>query len=160
MRCYSHHWLILIVYPLRMREEGGFKRDGINNFLLLKKKAGRLIREGRFIWERKLCRLFKVFQKVWTIRAGTIFLNFCLKLGMPSLQSYGLYCYCDEINFTHIAKFGAALSYSTKTLFPGFLPHQFLREIKPWEWGCKRLSKTQLKQKYLLKPRNTGKSNN
>ena len=110
-----------------MREEGreSLREMGLITFFSWKKKkkAGAYQRGG-LIWERELCRLFKVFQKVWTIRAGTIFFNFCLKLGMPSLQSYGLYCYYDEINFTCIAKFGAALSYSSKTLFPGFLLHQ------------------------------------
>ena len=49
MRCYSRHWLILIVYPLRMRDEGreGLRETGLITFFSWK-KGGLLREEGVF----------------------------------------------------------------------------------------------------------------
>ena len=46
-----------------MREEGGFKRDGINNFLLLKKKGGGLSERGGLFEKGSFVDYLRYFKK-------------------------------------------------------------------------------------------------
>ena len=56
--------------------EGGFKRDGVNNFLLLKKKRRELIRDGGSFEKGSFVDYLRYFKKFEPSEQGQYFLIF------------------------------------------------------------------------------------